>query len=313
MNSPEHKELQMTLMIELIRQAASDFDQKSYPNEVYFFLLEKTRTATSAEDIGFALGHLLSWKDGKIRLDENGEFETGSTRVRYKVKQAKENTYGPRHLEIFKSPEFFNWASNIRNLQIFDPNIIYNLQRFNLWSENAFVIPVFLLHCLCPRIFPIIDRWVLLAHTLYEYRKGVSPSSNIKATISNYQAYQKWWLRILEEAGISPLSAQLEQLKMIDSGLWVLGKRAAIDAEKKPYTESSDLEEDRDALNTKEFNTLGSDSTEFKKLAVALRRDGFKQGEAIIKAAEQLKIELKPSYLKYPGSHFDRWRKQGIE
>jgi hypothetical protein len=26
-----------------------------------------------------------------------------------------------------------------------------------------------------------------------------------------------------------------------------------------------------------------------------------------------LRIQLKPSYSAYPGSHFDRWRKQGYE
>jgi hypothetical protein len=58
--------------------------------------------------------------------------------------------------------------------------------------------------------------------------------------------------------------------------------------------------------------SLGTDSKEFKARAVALWRNGKTQAEAIRVAAEEMGIVLKQSYSSYPGSHFDRWRKQGF-
>ena len=57
---------------------------------------------------------------------------------------------------------------------------------------------------------------------------------------------------------------------------------------------------------------IGTDSPEFKQRAVELART-MTQKEAIQRAAGDFGIKLKPSYLRYPGSHFDRWRKQGFE
>ncbi len=58
---------------------------------------------------------------------------------------------------------------------------------------------------------------------------------------------------------------------------------------------------------------IGTGSKEFKSLAVEYKnKKGLTQGKAIKKAAEDLGINLKPSYLQYPGSHFERWRKQGF-
>lgn len=303
----------MTLMIELISSVAEAFDGQSYPEDIYYFLLEKVRSAANPEDLGFALGHLLSWKDGKIRRDPAGEFEASMAGVRYKVSKARGNTWGPRHQQILASPQFFAWACQVRTLQHFDAGLIPAMhQQFRLWSENAIVLPAFLLHCLRPQIFPILDRWVLLAHALYANPRDLAPPP--KASLASYQRYQEWWLQILQEAGIAPLGAPLNQLKRIDAGLWALGKRAAQLAPTIPLGDSSDLDEQDASAPAQAVSpaTLGTDSLAFKQRAVALRNEGLTQREAILQAGAQLNIELKPSYLAYPGSHFDRWKKQGL-
>ncbi|WP_395402140.1 hypothetical protein ACHMW6_28895 [Pseudoduganella sp. UC29_106] len=122
--------------------------------------------------------------------------------------------------------------------------------------------------------------------------------------MTRYAAYHAWWLDVLAEAGIGPMSAQLNQLKEIDSGLWAVGKQAKRLAAKQ-----------HDAPDTQEayvMPAISTDSEQFKHRAVELRGRGQTQLNAIVMAANELGIELKPSYLKYPGSHFDRWRKQGL-
>lgn len=56
---------------------------------------------------------------------------------------------------------------------------------------------------------------------------------------------------------------------------------------------------------------IDTGSEVFKRRAVELHKAGRTQGEAILEAAKQFKIDLSSSYTASPGSHFGRWRKQG--
>ncbi|WP_152570809.1 hypothetical protein [Massilia sp. LC238] len=58
--------------------------------------------------------------------------------------------------------------------------------------------------------------------------------------------------------------------------------------------------------------SVGTGCGAFKRRAVELHRSGKPQSQAIIEAARELDINLPASYIDHPGSHFDRWRKQGI-
>lgn len=58
--------------------------------------------------------------------------------------------------------------------------------------------------------------------------------------------------------------------------------------------------------------SVGTGSDAFKRRAVELHRSGKTQSEAIIEAATELDINPPASYIDHPGSHFGRWRKQGI-
>jgi hypothetical protein len=64
--------------------------------------------------------------------------------------------------------------------------------------------------------------------------------------------------------------------------------------------------------SNKSEDSVGTGSDAFKRRAVELHRSGKTQSQAIIEAARELDINLPASYIDHPGSHFGRWRKQGI-
>jgi hypothetical protein len=302
----------MSMLIQLIDACSKKFDEKKYPSDIYYHLLERVRCASTPTELGEALSHALAWKDGKVQRDPNGPHAVHPSGTRYRTGNTRPNTLGEDHRKVLASDEFFGWATQIRNLQHFETSFIRDLdQYFHLWS--SIVIPVFVLHCLQPRVYPIVDKWVFLAYTLLAVDLKEASESNVKITIESYANYQSWWLNLLGEAGIGPLSAQLNQLKQIDAGLWVLGKR--VFAILNPIVEEiADEPEDDEQFSMGKFSPsdLGTDSDAFKELAIKIRNSGKTQRQAILDAADELGIQLKPSYLKYPGSHFERWRKQGL-
>jgi len=293
----------MTKLIELVQDAAANFDQKRYSNTVYFHLLARIRSASTSDELGELLYQMLAWKDGKVRVDASGPYITVPTGVRYSIKTPKPNTFGEKHRKVIGSEEFFEWAIAVRELEYFEPQIIREMeQKFGLWT--SVVIPIFVLHCLNPRVFPIIDRWVVMAFRILQPANISLPNT---LTLETYAAYHAWWLGLLVEAGLSPFGSQLQQLKIIDAGLWVLGKRWAAS-----QNESENAAEADAAPYFQPKGPLGTDSIEFKRLAISIRNSGASQRDAIVQAAREMGVELKPSYLTYPGSQFDRWRKQGL-
>ncbi|QXI36580.1 hypothetical protein [Pseudomonas xantholysinigenes] len=295
----------MTLLTDLLATAAAQFDERKYPADVYLFLMTQIGNAASPEALAQLLAHALAWKDGKIFRDAAGPFQAEPFAVRYRVERVKPNTHGERHEAILASPAFYEWACEVRRLQAFHPGIIRDMeQRFGLWS--SVVMPVFLLHCLNPRVFPIIDRWVVAAYRFLTARPVGMGQENL--TLDTYEGYQQWWLQVLAEAQLAPMSARLDQLKALDAGLWVLGKRLA-DQGLEPPGHASD---GQSAMLPVTELAPGTDSQAFKLRAIAIRNSGLSQRESILQAAREMDIELKSSYLNYPGSHFDRWRRQGL-
>jgi hypothetical protein len=261
--------------------------------------------------------HLLAWKDGKVRRDTKGLYETRRPNISYRVEQTKPNTLGLRHEKILKSKEFFSWASKVRKTRHFDTGLIDELQEeFTLWK--TIVMPVFLLHCLRPPIFPIVDRYVIVVYNIFQQAQAERANPK-RITAKAYGKYHSWWLRVVNEAGIRPLSAEINQLKDMDSGIWALGKSISSRAKELIESMDEDLKEssnvvrgagDGQPLLEVEY-TLGTESKEFKTRAIELWRQGKTQANAIQRAAQEMGISLKRSYVAYPGSHFDRWRKQG--
>lgn len=306
----------MSILSDHILSLSSQFDDATYPYEVYRYLLEQLAMAKSPAALSHTVSHLLAWKDGKIRCDSSGEYQT-DTGVNYRVGKTKPNTLDDRHIKIFERDDFFQWACTVRELSTFDIHHLDALQgsRFDLWSST--VIPAFLLHCLQPRIYPIVDRWVIVTFNDFQPSWAVpAPPKNI--TIDDYMQYRAWWRRLLLEAGLDPLTCSLKSLKDLDSGIWAWGKRSQqLSSTPTANPISNNAEEDYSITPSAiqpliSAKTADTGSDEFKRYAVALWKGGETQANAMRKAAMEFGIQLKPSYLAYPGSHFDRWKKQGF-
>ncbi len=299
----------MTIFSDLLENFSDDFDNKTYPTNVYFYLLKKIKLANSPEELGVALSHMLAWKDGKVRLSNSGSELMEITGLRYSISSPKPNTLNQNHIDVLKSNDFFNWAKKVQDHNSFDNKLITELnKKFNLWA--TIVIPAFLLHCLNSRHYPILDRWVLNSYAFFKN----DPNKNLNATLDNYIGYQIWWKQVLIEVYPDSFILTDEQLKAVDASLWALGKHLySLQGNLGRYL--SDVG-DLDELPIKATSTpitVGTDSDIFKRRAVELSKL-FNQRNAIKQAAEEFGIDLscKPSYLQYPGSHFDRWRKQGF-
>jgi hypothetical protein len=309
----------MTLLLDAIRGHVPSFDDTVYPTDIYYYLLKRVRETKSPDELGSALAHLLAWKDGKVRRDHTGPHVAYPNRS-YRVERTKPNTLNARHEGVLRSEAFFTWALVIRDAEHFDATLIETLQeQFPLWT--SIVLPVFVLHCLRPAIYPIVDRYVIAVFNILRppYAAQFRPT---RITVDAYEAYHQWWLQLMREAGIQPLSAELNELKEIDSGIWALGKSISKQAKELGASTEDDPElpagKRREAggsgtaLATRGAERLGTDSKEFKTRAIALWQGGRTQADAVKVAAEEMGITLKRSYSAYPGSHFDRWRKQGF-
>jgi hypothetical protein len=237
------------------------------------------------------------------------------------VEQTKPNTLGSRHESILRSDKFFSWACKVRTLLHFDIGLINDLQEdFKLWS--TIVIPVFVLHCLRPQIYPIVDRFVIVVFNILQPQKTARANPK-RITAEAYSSYHAWWLRLLNEAGVQPLCAEINQLKEIDAGIWAMGKSISSSANEIIASLEDDLDQPSNTPGGhKDGHVLvhahtspapGTESRDFKTRSIELWRAGKTQANAIKAAAEEMGIRLKPSYTAYPGSHFDRWRKQGYE
>jgi hypothetical protein len=308
----------MTLLTELILACSKNFDDGTYPPEVYFYLLDRVREAKSPDALGSALMHLLAWKDGKVRKDAKGPYKTLRPKDSYRVGNTKPNTLSDRHEKILKSEEFFAWASEVRKTRTFDADLISDLQQtFGLWKEMAIVMPAFLIHCLRPPIYPIVDRYVIVVYNIFQSNSPSLRANPTRITAKAYSDYHSWWLRLVQEVGVRPLSAEINQLKDIDSGIWSLGKsissraKEMLKSEEENESSSIDQIDDRSAGKKGGSPPRGTKSPEFRTRAIELWRKGDTQAKAIQKAAMEMRIDLKDSYQRYPGSHFDRWRKQG--
>ena len=300
----------------LVCEAAKDFDDRRYPFTVYLDFCARLARAPSPHALADALACALAWKDGKVQVDPNGDHETETDSVPYRIGRAKPNTYSDRHRQVFETESFSLWAASVRGIREFDPLKLSDLRNvFHLWQSS--VIPAFVLHCLNPRVFPLVDQHVIRACNFFE-------RGELKADVNfdSYASYRAFWLKLVYEAGVEVETATLQELKAIDAGLWVLGKRLA-----RGRPAGQPMADDADCGRTVSLSAVASSqvdrsdvighpvlttaSLQFKQRAVHLAKT-MSQGRAIAVAAEELGIDLKPSHCRYPSSIFDSWRKQGI-
>lgn len=301
--------------IDKIRSAAKSFNDRTYPTEVYDHLIWQINEAKTPYELGAALSHALAWKDGKVRRDPEGMHCAGSD-VWYQTGIPRPNTLGERHRKILYSQAFYDWAIAVRDADEFNEALLADQKGWlaKLWPTRI-VLRVFVLHCLCPRNYPIVDQMVLHAYNLFHEgnQNLLLPEPRIKnPTDETYWRYRAWWFEVLREAKLDPLSAPLDTLKEMDAGLWVLGKKKAQAVE--PSGQGRTRNEGATPRSSKQA-PRGIHSKAFKQRAIEIYNQGQRtQGAAIIKAARELNIEreLTDSHRKYPGSYFESWRRQGL-
>jgi hypothetical protein len=295
-------------MKNFIKSWAANFDDRKYPREFYFDCLIGVQKAEMPNTLAEYLVHMLHWKDGKVEEKETGASEIGAQR--YEIKPCKPNTYNEEtHWNILSSTNFFVWAKEIQASNSFQPRAIEDLQgnRFQLWKGTSIVIPAFVLHILNPETYPIFDQHVLRAiRVLYNQ---IEKAGNDKAiSIEDYIEYHAFWRDTITTLPYE--KPTLEQLKEVDEALWSLGRWI-----KRAISQPAEHTENGQEINlsqpiSKEGVTYTPDR-QFKTEVMALVRIGVQQKEAMETVAMIRGVILPPSYLKYPGSHIDRWRKQG--
>lgn len=301
----------MTILIDALRAHAASFDDRKYPTEVYLYLLDEVARASTPTKLGNVLAQLIAWKDGKVKGTPAGAFIESRTGRRYAVSRPRPNVLNPRKEKILSSQPFFEWVQEARAISAFEIGLLDELATFGLWRPASVVMSVFVLHCIQPRVFPICDVWVFLAYRLLVEPKEAAQIESVSER-DRYTEYQIWWSRIVREAELDVSNAPLEKLKELDSGIWAFGKHAsALLVAREPLR--------RRPIVVKKVAgdaRLRNDTADaFKHRAVAIWNAGRpekSQEAAIAEAAMEFGIELKPSYRFHPGSHFWRWRQQGI-
>ena len=292
---------------------SQSFDDSKYPRAFYLACIDVIRSTRDARTLSEYFGYVLHWKDGKVRHDSEGTLRIASDL--YRIKPSKQNTFDPeRHMPIFQSDEFWEWSQMVMSLETFKPNRLKELQgaRFNLWSENSLVIPAFVLHVLNPTTYPLFDQHVNRAMFVLSNRTA-QVTQNRSLLVEDWIEYEAFWRHMVNDL-YPDGNPSLQDLKKVDEALWSFGRWLKTIQSKQPTSEN-DRESQRRTIPMKAVRpskTGFSPDNEFKRAVMALVRSGIKQGEAMLTVAQQREVQLKPSYFEYPGSHIDRWRKQGF-
>lgn len=294
----------MSLTVQLIQSASVKFDHVKYPSDIYYHLIEQVRKADTPVTLGVALEHAIAWKLGKINKDADGTFTVNHSNATYRLDSINSYALSEEHRNILKSTEFFSWASCIREQQNFELNTVYNLEkRFKLWS--SVVIPIFVTHCLRPKIYPIIDRFTLLAYSTLQIT-----DTKAELSLKLYEKYHAWWLSILAEAGIEPMSAQLNQLKEINDGLSAFGKHIKQTVDKferfkDDYYNESDHKPNAIILGF----APGKNEHDFRDRVNTLVYEGKTENEAFLQSACEMQINIKAKYIENPSAYLEDYRK----
>jgi hypothetical protein len=301
---------------QVVHEWSGGFDSVSYPRDFYFQTLQAVQAASNESQLHACIVRLLKWKDGKIREDPRGTLEVGG--VRYSAGNAKPNIYAPNtHDRKLRSGCFYEWSGSVMTFQRFSKEHLETIkERFQLWSKaQSLVIPAFLLHILNPRVFPIFDQHVERARRFFAGLTLNSGSADI--ALDDYVSYHEFWLEWLDDCGIDPFCAEYAEIKQVDDALWSIGK--CLSGRQKSRTKTAQHPSTSSARGS--FGSQSKDSTpkgggthttsspEFINRVFSYL-PSMTQRQAMGRAALELGVELPPSYLRYPASHIDRWRKQ---
>ncbi len=295
----------MSLLSKIVDSWAARFDDSKYPRGFYLHTLVSLSEAQEAEKIGQFVIRMLQWKDGKVRLDPNGEITVNG--FRYVVGRTRPNTYDPKvHDEVFSSNPFSIWAQEVKKRSSLSPDLLNQMSRHGLWPKSSLVIPTFLLHILNPRVFPIFDQHV---ERTRRFLMGQDLNvSSVGLQIADYAQYTAFWFKLLLDLGLDVTTVEYERIKHVDEALWAMGKH--LKQMRKDGKAQSDVF-NKASNGISRNGSVTTSSPEFKN-AVLKCAHTMTQSAAMERAAREFKIRLPHSYLRYPGSHIDRWRRQGF-
>lgn len=300
-------------MKKLLGHWSTQFQSNRFPLEYYNACLEGLRTAIDPLTLKFYLSLILHWKDGKVRNDPHGETELVG--MRFSIAPAKPHTYAEeKHGAVFATPEFFQWAQLVKSRSSFRADDLDGFtQTFDLYNTASVVIPSFILHVLNPRIFPLFDQHVDRARRFF--RADMTFTQTATLTRFDYVAYESFWAALIASVGMTKSTVGMTDLKQIDNALWAMGKAIKTQRENnepnaRPLMPAPERNPVRPRAGQVGQQVMNTGSPEFKRLVLSYL-PAMTQREAMQRAARELNVALTSSYLQYPGSHIDRWRKQG--
>jgi hypothetical protein len=295
----------MSLLLKIVDCWATQFNDSKYPRDFYLHILTSISTAQESDEMGQLVIRMLQWKDGKVQLDPSGNTIVNG--LRYSAGKTKPNTYNPRvHDPVFFSNRFFSWTQEIKRRFDFSPDLLDQISGNGLWPRTSLVIPLFLLHILNPRVFPIFDQHVERARRFLMGEYLNASSAGLR--IDHYARYSVFWFELLSDIGVNVKSAEYAHIKHVDEALWAMGKHLK-QMQKVAKAQSTVFNEALNGISHSRSVTTGS--PEFKN-AVLQYAGTMTQSAAMERAAREFEIRLPRSYVQYPGSHIYRWRRQGF-
>lgn len=284
---------------------AGIYDDEKYPKDFYFESLKKIRSAETPQQLADGIVGMLHWKDGKVRK-RSGNYYLNDQQ--YSLSRPKPNTYSSdRHYEILGSMEFFTWVKNEIAEKAFNVKYVKEISdgMFNLWKGNSLVLPTFLLHVVAPGKYPLYDQHVERAKRVITCKIDMLYAG---MNLNDYTGYKEFFDNAIEDV-FNSKDADLEKRKQLDEALWAFGKW--MKGHLKTGLEANVMLNATNSERVENSNEYIPDY-EFKRRVLSYTSNGLSQLEAMKKASDDFSIKLKDSYYLYPGSHINRWRKQGL-
>ena len=268
------------------------YDTQKYPLDFYRLHSASARSVEQPMQFKEDLLALLHWKDGKAIGFERGKY------------RAKPNIQNPILRLTNDSLTNLKWifqdlaqAEN-SNVIAFTENLRERLSQ--MW--RTVVIPSFLLNVARPDRFPIIDQHTARAFLALTSGKVVEKPL---ITWEFWKDYVNFFQCAVET---TDYNHNAEKRCYVDRALFAWGKSlkkgAAVDNTPPTFTPS---QKTHPCPREENYDTS---SPKFKNLVLRYLQK-MKQVGAMKRAANELGMNLPPSYLQYPGSHIFRWRKQG--
>jgi hypothetical protein len=192
------------------------YDDKKYPTLFYHHFLSQIENSQDDGEIFDFLSELVDWKFGKIR-------EGGDANFRVKV-------YGLSYVGLEKNSEFRKHRTNMDFLsqcKRFKNGLVSGFEFFRCITEtnkifpsSRLVMPVFVIHVLRPKEYPIIDQHVWRAMNILT--RSPAGIDERPASWEDYQKYMAFFDNIVKSID-GPEHTRFDR-SVVDRALWAFGR-----------------------------------------------------------------------------------------